>query len=62
MCIGFVHEQHCYKIHTPGRTWFEARDYCIEQGGHLAEACNADLNAVFTTTYRGIFKASKHDK
>ena len=34
----------CYVAAMEARSWYDARDNCIERGGRLAEVCEPGLN------------------
>lgn len=43
--------QRCYKIHSSGKTWSEARQHCQKDGGDLAIIRSAEVANVLTDMY-----------
>ena len=39
-----MHLCQCYVVVQQDVTWYEARDYCLAQGGRLLEVCDSTLN------------------
>ena len=49
-----MYNGNCFVVEMESVTWFEARDICMEKGGHLAEICDADLNAEILQLYQNL--------
>ena len=44
---GFPVNNSYYKLFRESRTWYEARQFCLEKGGYLAElTTRAELDAI----------------
>ena len=49
-----VYDGKCYVVEMEAASWYEARNLCLENGGHLAEICDADLNAEILQLYQSL--------
>ena len=53
-CTGVVYESKCYVTSERSPTWFNARAFCVSEGGNLAVSCNADVNDLLADLNTGI--------
>ena len=50
-CATFV-KNRCYAAYSGIKTWSQARDICISEGGFLADVCNQQSNDILMEIMR----------